>query len=538
MVVASFRAVHGEKYNYSKTVYVNSSTKVLITCPAHGDFEVLPVHHKNGVGCRNCYFESQKISLTEFLHASRSIWGDIYDYSLIPELPGGREKVQIFCNVHQKLFNQEPRNHMRGYTGCPNCKSSKLTGSREKLGTFKSQEELNEGMIAKAEEIHGGRYDYSEFVYVNYATKGIIICRIHGRFLQTASNHLKGNGCPQCARNSLKSNTFKEKCNLLGISYHRALKRRQAGLSEEKIFREGYIRNERAINEITIGSKTYPNIETAVRLLRPPGSATTISRWLKEGVSPEDAFERIPNPGYADGIIYVVVNQINDKKYVGLTIQTLDRRWVYHIEQANRGFIKDSNSLHAAIRQYGPENFTIEQIDVGTTKRDLEAKEIRWINEFNTLIPNGYNISKGGVSGGSNKKPTVVDGQRFQSVREASEYIASTRRISLHAAKRRLLSNRIDVKTPSKTGESYVKTKVYRTWSYIIHSVLNPRSKYYISGVTICDEWREFESFRDDVGEPLDSNFVFFRLDRTKGFYKDNCAWMTRKEYSQHASSS
>ena len=33
------RQVHGDKYDYSKTVYVNKRSKVIITCPIHGDFE-------------------------------------------------------------------------------------------------------------------------------------------------------------------------------------------------------------------------------------------------------------------------------------------------------------------------------------------------------------------------------------------------------------------------------------------------------------------------------------------------------------------
>lgn len=267
--------------------------------------------------------------------------------------------------------------------------------------------------------------------------------------------------------------------------------------------------------------------------MKPPASPNTISRWLKDGISPEEAFQKIPNPGYANGIIYVITNKINSKRYIGLTIQTLDRRWKYHLEQANRGSISDKSSLHAAIRNYGAENFSIEQIDVGTTKGSLEAKEIKWINDFGTLIPNGYNISKGGVSGGSNKKPKVVDGLQFQSVRDASEYVARTRGISLDAAKRRLLTGRIDVQTPSKAGESFVKTKVYRAWSHIIHGTLNSRSRDYIPNVTICERWKNFLEFRKDVSEPTEQNFIFSRLDRNKGFLPENCAWLSKRDFSK-----
>ena len=51
--------------------------------------------------------------------------------------------------------------------------------------------------------VHGLFYDYSKFVYINSRTKGIIICPIHGEFLQTPSNHLAGQKCPKCNDNIL-----------------------------------------------------------------------------------------------------------------------------------------------------------------------------------------------------------------------------------------------------------------------------------------------------------------------------------------------
>ena len=55
--------------------------------------------------------------------------------------------------------------------------------------------------ILKAEKVHGHKYDYSKVDYVKSSLKVIIICKLHGEFLQTPSNHLKGTGCPICSRN-------------------------------------------------------------------------------------------------------------------------------------------------------------------------------------------------------------------------------------------------------------------------------------------------------------------------------------------------
>lgn len=250
-------------------------------------------------------------------------------------------------------------------------------------------------------------------------------------------------------------------------------------------------------------------------------------------MSPEEAFERIPNPGYADGIIYLITNKINRKLYIGLTIQTLDRRWKYHQQQASANHIKSEESLHAAIREFGAQNFTIEQVDSGTTKKDLEKKEREWIKKMNTLIPIGYNISTGGISGGSNSKSTVIDGKKFKSVKEAVEYVSETRKISFEAAQGRIRSGRIDVRTPSKAGESYVKSKLYKTWSNIVHVSTNPMSKDYIPNISLYSKWKDFEGFKQDVGEPDDKDMVFKRIDQNEGFFPDNCKWMTKSDASK-----
>ena len=48
---------HSNFYNYSKTNYINNKTKVIITCPIHGDFEQAPANHLGGQGCRKCKIE-------------------------------------------------------------------------------------------------------------------------------------------------------------------------------------------------------------------------------------------------------------------------------------------------------------------------------------------------------------------------------------------------------------------------------------------------------------------------------------------------
>ncbi len=532
-IIARFRESHGSTYDYTLVEYRNSNTKVKVICSVHGIFEIQPRHHVNGVGCRECYFDSQKTSKAEFVARAQNHFGNRYDYSLFDELPSFGEKVQIYCREHEAIFLQEPRNHMRGHVGCTQCKSLKLAGPVSERGNMKNASKVKDAFVRRAESVHGKSYDYSQFNYLTSNIKGVIICPKHGEFWQTPSNHLKGTKCPECAKDILKMNTFKKKCNELGIDYWRALKRREAGLSEEKIFDEGYVRNTREVNEINVHGVTYPNLREAIRVLKPSASGHTISRWIESGMPPEEAFERVANPGYANGIIYRITNKSTGKEYVGLTIQTLERRWNYHIQQAMAGYVKGTDSLHAAIREFGSDDFIVLQIDSGTAKNDLEKKERYWIKKLGTLSPQGYNISSGGVSGGSNKKAVELDGVRFESVGIAAQYISETRKISLDAAKARLRSGRINAKSPAKPGMSLIKTPAYKAWSRIFHGVLNSRSKEHISGLGVYAPWRDFESFLKDVGQPPETGMAFARLDKSEGFYPSNCAWLSKSESSR-----
>ncbi|XQE68765.1 GIY-YIG nuclease family protein [Pseudomonas sp. P3C3] len=387
--------------------------------------------------------------------------------------------------------------------------------------------------LRRAAARHGNYYDYSKFIYRGAREKGEIICPEHGSFWQSPNNHLRGTKCPACAKKLKHKGSFKSECEKHGVNYWSALKRRQSGMSYERVFSESPLRSERAINEITVYGISYPNVEAAVRAIDPPATSTTISRWLKSGISSDEAFAKIPNPGYANGIIYLAENKLNRKQYIGLSILTLEERWQRHCEQAARGIIKNSFSLHAAIRQYGPDQFHVKKIDSGTTKAGLEELERYWISKLNTLAPHGYNISAGGCSGGSCGMTTPIDGIIFPSKRSGAEYLVKTRVISLAAAKARIRTGRIDVKAPPKPGKGLCKTPAYKSWSRLVHGVLNPNSKIYIKDIHMHEPWWNFSNFLTDVGQPSQAGMALSRIDKTQGFFPDNLRWMTKSESSR-----
>lgn len=56
------------------------------------------------------------------------------------------------------------------------------------------------------------------------------------------------------------------------------------------------------------------------------------------------------------------------------------------------------------------------------------------------------------------------------------------------------------------------------------------RKTYYDRGITVCNEWLNFETFFKDMGEPPTKLHTLERIDNNKGYYKENCCWATRAE--------
>ena len=88
-------------------------------------------------------------------------------------------------------------------------------------------------------------------------------------------------------------------------------------------------------------------------------------------------------------LIYRITNNINHKVYIGQTCRTLDERTAEHIRHS-------TTAIDKAIRKYGIDTFTVEQIDTASNIDELNQKEIYWIAKYNCMVPNGYNQCVGG----------------------------------------------------------------------------------------------------------------------------------------------
>lgn len=95
------------------------------------------------------------------------------------------------------------------------------------------------------------------------------------------------------------------------------------------------------------------------------------------------------------GYIYKITNDINDKIYIGQTINSISYRFRCHINEANQ---KDhQNKFHLAILEIGPEHFKIEKIEECPNEQ-LNERECYWI-KFYDSVNNGYNTTWGGSTG-------------------------------------------------------------------------------------------------------------------------------------------
>lgn len=197
------KEIHGDKYDYSKVVYVNYSTKVCLICPIHGEFYVRPSDHIfHKIGCSICSNRCRS-NTNEFIKKAKDKYGNKYDYSKV-DYKNNKTKVCIICHEKDEFgdehgeFWQRPNDHLSGYE-CPKCKNEYIPTTKE--------------WIKRAILIHGNRYDYSKVNYINPSTKVCIICPIHGEFWQTPNNHLNGANCPSC--NSDNKSKMEENIHIL-----------------------------------------------------------------------------------------------------------------------------------------------------------------------------------------------------------------------------------------------------------------------------------------------------------------------------------
>ena len=91
--------------------------------------------------------------------------------------------------------------------------------------------------------------------------------------------------------------------------------------------------------------------------------------------------------------IYKITNKINNKVYIGKTVSSIEERWKRHCYDSKK-ISEEKRPLYSAMKKYGENNFSIEQIEE-CSDDIVNEREIYWI-EYYGSFKYGYNATLGG----------------------------------------------------------------------------------------------------------------------------------------------
>ena len=184
--------VHSDKYNYDQNSWKNAHSKVTIICPTHGEFsQIASAHSNRGQGCPKCADvstgERSRLSQPEFLYQCSSVHGDTYDLSETIYLGMGKP-IKVICRSHGAFY---PRagNFVNRSSGCPTC-------SKLRVGMLSRKSESSH--FDDFNNAHNGKYSYNRVYYVDGSAWVDATCATHGNFSMLAQDHKSGHACPKC----------------------------------------------------------------------------------------------------------------------------------------------------------------------------------------------------------------------------------------------------------------------------------------------------------------------------------------------------
>ena len=121
---------HGEKFTYdndTENTFNGTRSRIVVTCPIHGKFEVIAKNHLL-YDCNKCSYEKRALLMrsntSEFIEKARKVHGNKYDYSKTEYITAKKDKVIVVCPEHGE-FMILPNDHLSG-KGCPRCNDSHL----------------------------------------------------------------------------------------------------------------------------------------------------------------------------------------------------------------------------------------------------------------------------------------------------------------------------------------------------------------------------------------------------------------------------
>lgn len=192
--VKKAKDVHGDKYSYDKSIYINSSTPVEIYCNECQEyFWQTPANHiyleQGHEKCCGWHRRTDK----EIRKELELKCGNKFDFSQMI-FKGMSTPIEAICKAEGHHFWRRPNDFLYGEWDCPYC-TGNYVKTTEEYQTF-------------LKDYFGDAYDFSEVEYINSSTPVKIICPEHGPFYKTPQAILqvmkKGAKvlCPHCSESS------------------------------------------------------------------------------------------------------------------------------------------------------------------------------------------------------------------------------------------------------------------------------------------------------------------------------------------------
>ena len=205
----------GNYFSYDHVIYTNIDTKVLITCPLHGDFLSRPADFLRGHSCPKCKSNLIKLknkklfadSKESFIQKCELKYPGLFNYDSVIYV-NSRTKILLYSNILQEYFYALPSHVLQG-----TIKKKYLNQSLNWNKPCKN----TEAFIQESKFIHGQKYLYNKCIYKNCKEPVIITCLKHGDFLISPIDHTSHRqGCPKCNQSKGESliNLFLQDRNL------------------------------------------------------------------------------------------------------------------------------------------------------------------------------------------------------------------------------------------------------------------------------------------------------------------------------------
>lgn len=187
-ILAELAVLYNNKYTYPNFNENTLQNKIEIICPIHGSFKKYTYCHlSRKQGCPKCsHIGLSKYSEAQFLESIYKVHGKDITFEILTPYKGNTESILI-----------------RDKYGICEVKAYALT--RSNVSSLRTAIDKTSYIIAKFNEKHNHRYDYSKFIYKGNRVKSTITCKIHGDFEQSTDVHLMGSGCTECGQLSKKA---------------------------------------------------------------------------------------------------------------------------------------------------------------------------------------------------------------------------------------------------------------------------------------------------------------------------------------------